>query len=110
MDAYIADPKCGFTATAGLYRDLLQGIAYNQKPDSLCSMKKDLPIFFISGGEDPVGDYGKGVRKAVEAFRKAGMTDVKEKLYPLCRHEILNEINKQEVYDDVLSWITGKVL
>ena len=53
---------------------------------------------------------GNGVRKAVEAFRKAGMTDVKEKLYPLCRHEILNEINKQEVYDDVLSWITGKVL
>lgn len=110
VDAYMADPKCGFTATAGLYRDLLQGIAYNQKPDSLGSMKKDLPVFFISGGEDPVGDYGKGVRKAVEAFRKAGMTDVKEKLYPLCRHEILNEINKQEVYDDVLSWITGKVL
>ena len=109
VDAYIADHLCGFTPSAGLFRDMLSGILYIQKPESLNAMKKDLPVFFIAGGDDPVGSYGKGVRKAAEAFRQAGMQDVTVKLYPLCRHEILNEINKEEVFQDVLTWIEGKI-
>ena len=109
VDAYIADPLCGFTPSAGLFRDMLSGIRYIQKPESLNAMKKDLPVFFIAGGDDPVGSYGKGVRKAAEAFRQAGMRDVTVKLYPLCRHEILNEINKAEVFQDILTWIEGKI-
>ena len=109
VDAYMADPLCGFTPSAGLFRDMLSGIRYIQKPENLNAMKKDLPVFFIAGGDDPVGSYGKGVRKAAEAFRQAGMEDVTVKLYPLCRHEILNEINKEEVYQDVLSWIEDKI-
>ena len=109
VDAYIADPLCGFTPSAGLFRDMLSGIRYIQKPESLNAMKKDLPVFFIAGGDDPVGSYGKGVRKAAEAFRQAGMQDVTVKLYPLCRHEILNEINKEEVCQDILSWIESKI-
>lgn len=103
--AYIADPMCGFTASAGLMRELLTGISFIQKPGNLASMKKDLPVFFIAGGDDPVGAYGKGVEQAANAFRKAGMTDVERKLYPKGRHEILNELNKQEVYEDVANWI-----
>lgn len=109
VDAYMADPLCGFTPSAGLFRDMLSGIRYIQKPESLNAMKKNLPVFFIAGGDDPVGSYGKGVRKAAEAFRQAGMQDVTVKLYPLCRHEILNEINKEEVYQDVLTWINSKI-
>ena len=109
VDAYIADPLCGFTPSAGLFRDMLSGIRYIQKPESLNAMKKDLPVFFIAGGDDPVGSYGKGVRKAAEAFRQAGMRDVTVKLYPLCRHEILNEVNKEEVFQDILTWIEGKI-
>lgn len=109
VDAYMADPLCGFTPSAGLFRDMLSGIRYIQKPESLNAMKKDLPVFFIAGGDDPVGSYGKGVRKAAEAFRQTGMQDVTVKLYPLCRHEILNEINKQEVYQDILTWIESKI-
>lgn len=109
VDAYMADPLCGFTPSAGLFRDMLSGIRYIQKPESLAAMKKDLPVFFIAGGDDPVGSYGKGVRKAAEAFRQTGMQDVTVKLYPLCRHEILNEINKQEVYQDILTWIESKI-
>ena len=106
VDAYEADPACGFTATAGLYRDMLLGISYVQEPKTLAAMKKQTPILFTSGSEDPVGAYGKGVEEAFKAFLSVGMEKVKLKLYPLCRHEILNEINRQQVYEDILNWIT----
>lgn len=107
VDAYIAHPHCGFTATAGLLRDMMKGIRYIERPQNLGNMRKELPVFFIAGGDDPVGDFGKGVRLAAEKFRQAGMTDVAVKLYPLCRHEILNEINKEEIYNDTAEWIEG---
>lgn len=105
VDAYIADPLCGFTPTCGLLRDMVKGISYIEQNDSLNQMKKHLPVLFIAGEEDPVGSYGKGVRQAAQAFRKAGMINVAVKLYPDCRHEILNELNKEIVFRDVLDWI-----
>ena len=108
VDAYIAHPLCGFTASAGLLREMMRGIYYIQKKENLAKMRKDLPVFFIAGGEDPVGSYGKGIHKCVEAFKKAGMTDVSVRVYPLCRHEILNEINKEEIFEDVAQWIEKK--
>lgn len=105
VDAYIADPLCGFVPSCGLLRDMMKGIYYGQRSENLAKMRKALPVFFIAGGDDPVGSYGKGVRQAAAAFRKIGMTNVQERIYPLCRHEILNEINKEEVYEDVLQWI-----
>lgn len=108
VDAYIAHPMCGFTASAGLLREMMKGIAYIEKPESLNAMRKELPVFFIAGGDEPVGSYGKGVKKSAEAFKKAGMGDVSLRIYPLGRHEILNEINKNEVYEDVFQWIREK--
>ncbi len=105
VDAYIAHPLCGFTASCGLLRDMMQGIYYVERPENLRNMRKDLPVFFIAGGDDPVGPYGKGVEKCVEEFRKAGMENVAVRIYPLCRHEILNEINKEEVFEDVAQWL-----
>jgi alpha-beta hydrolase superfamily lysophospholipase len=87
---------------------MMKGIYYVQQKNNLQQMNKELPVFFIAGSEDPVGPYGKGVQQAVEAFRKAGMADVSVKIYPLCRHEILNEINKEEVYEDIVEWIVNK--
>lgn len=109
VDAYIAHPLCGFTASCGLLRDMMKGFLYIQNPDNLARMRKDLPVFFIAGGDDPVGNYGKGVHQTADAFRKAGMTDVSVRVYPLCRHEILNEINKEEIYEDVAQWIRDKI-
>ena len=108
VDAYNADPLCGFTATAGLYRDMLTGISYIQKQEALNAMDKHTPILFTAGSADPVGDYGKGVQKAYEMFCGAGMTDVSIKLYPMCRHEILNELNNSCIYEDILRWIEAK--
>ena len=109
VDAYIAHPLCGFVPSGGLLRDMMQGIYYIEKKDSLAAMRKDLPVLFIAGAEDPVGSYGKGVQQAAAAFRKAGMQDVTVKLYPDCRHEILNELNKEEVFGDVVSWMERKI-
>ena len=109
VDAYIAHPLCGFTASSGLLRDMMKGIHYIEQPKNLANMRKNLPVFFIAGGDDPVGSYGKGIHQSADAFRKAGMTDVSVKVYPLCRHEILNEINKEEVYADVTRWIEKKL-
>lgn len=109
VDAYLADPMCGFVATAGLLRDLLTGISYIQQPENLRRMEKSLPVLFIAGGDDPVGAYGKGVHQAAEAFRKAGMEQISMRLYPMGRHEILNEINKKEVYRDICQWINQAI-
>ena len=105
VDAYIAHPLCGFTPTAGLMREMTRGIHYIQQKKNLEAMNKQLPVFFIAGGDDPVGPYGKGVHTCAEAFRKVGMEDVSVRIYPLCRHEILNEINREQVYQDVWKWI-----
>ncbi len=105
VDAYVADPLCGFTITAGLAKDMLTGLKYIQHRDHLANMQKDLPVFFIAGAEDPVGNYGAGVKQAAEAFRKADMENVSVRLYPLCRHEVLNELNKEEVYANILDWL-----
>ena len=107
VDAYNADPLCGFVASCGLLRDMMKGILYIEQPENLAAMDKKLPVWFIAGSDDPVGDYGKGVVKAANAFRKAGMERVDLKLYPLCRHEIHNEINKEEVYSDVARWLNN---
>ena len=89
---------------------MMKGIYYVQQDKNLKKMKKDLPVLFIAGEEDPVGPYGKGVQKAAGKFRKAGMANVDCKIYPECRHEILNELNKQEVYEDMVNWMQPYVM
>ena len=109
VDAYVAHPLCGFVPSSGLFRDMMVGIHYIQQPKNLDAMKKDLPVFFVAGDKDPVGSYGKGVEQACAAFKKHGMQDVAIKLYPEGRHEMLNELNKNEVYEDLLTWIQEKI-
>lgn len=105
VDAYIAHPLCGFIPSCGLIRDMLKGIRYIEDPKNLSAMQKDLPVFFIAGGDDPVGSYGKGVVRTAQEFRRTGMTNVSQKIYPLCRHELLNEINHASIYQDILAWL-----
>ena len=105
VDAYIEDPLCGFDATIALARDMLLGISMNQMQENLQKMKKNLPVLFVSGSKDPVGAMAKGVLACIDAFKRAGMKDITIKLYPEGRHEMLNEINREEVYQDILDWI-----
>ena len=93
---------------AGLLHDMMNGIAFVIQPKNIARMKKDLPILFVSGDCDPVGEQGRGVIRAYKCFLKAGMKDVTMKLYHGGRHEMLNETNRAEVYEDVLSWLNSK--
>lgn len=105
VDAYIADPLCGQKTSIGLFYEMLGGIRFIGTQKNVDTMNLTTPILFISGDKDPVGDMGKGVRKAYESFRRAGVRDVELKLYEGLRHEILNEDCRAVVYHDLLSWL-----
>ena len=109
MDRYIADPLCGFICKTSLYRDMMGGLKFLTDQKNINKMNRNAPVYFMSGAEDPVGDYGKGVEKAYKAFCRAGLTDVMIRLYPGGRHEMLNEINRSEVMQDILSWLNDRI-
>lgn len=109
VDAYLADPLCGFLITAAMFRDMMGGLQFIADRNNLAKMNRDTPVYFLSGDRDPVGSMGKGVRKVEGMFRSAGCKDVTVKLYPGGRHEMFNEINRQEVFDDLLAWIERKL-
>lgn len=109
VQKYIDDPLCGFIPTCSLFRDMMTGVKFITNKKNLTTMNKDMPVYFMSGDMDPVGECGKGVQKAYNNFLEAGMKDVSIKLYPGGRHEMLNEINKDEVYSDILTWLGSKI-
>ena len=101
VDRYIADPCCGFLFTGAGYRDMFSGL---NRLTNIGNMPARLPVLFLSGEADPVGS-GDGVRRVAEEFRAAGMQHVDVKLYPEGRHEMFNEINREEVWQDVIHWV-----
>ncbi|SPT53207.1 Esterase/lipase [Actinomyces bovis] len=107
VDAYLMDPMCGFICTASLYDDVLKGTIAVGSPKVIGRTPVDLPILIASGELDPVGGQGRGVREVAAAYRKAGVKDVTMTLYPQARHEILNEINRDEVTADLLGWVNA---
>ena len=109
IDAYLADDLCGQMFTAGAYATLTSLTAEVATLDSALAVPSDLPVLFIAGALDPVGNKGKGVKSAAALFENAGIRDVEVKLYPGMRHEILNEPGKRRVYDDVLAWIDRRI-
>jgi len=109
VDRYIADPMCGQDATVGLFRDMLGGFRFNQNPENLRRMDPSIPVLFIAGKDDPVGEMGKGVERSAKAFRAAGMQQVETLLFPGLRHEILNESCRAEVYDALLRWLQTQI-
>lgn len=107
VDKYVADEYCNFIFTLNAYYNMFTGISrlYNKK--LLSQMPKSLPVLFVAGEDDPVGDFGKGVLKSVDMFKNTGMQNVKVKLYPTDRHEILNETDFRQVYDDLYTWLAS---
>lgn len=105
VDSYLADPLCGGKVSIGLFRDMLGGLRFIGTQKNVNAMDTATPILFLSGEKDPVGDMGKGVRKAFESFRRAGVRDTELRLYKGLRHEILNEDCRAVVYNDVWDWI-----
>ena len=92
-----------------MYHDMMVGLQLLAKPANLRRMDPDTPVYFFSGDRDPVGANGAGVKKVAGWFKDAGARDLTVKLYPDGRHEMLNETNRQEVWDDVLSWLERRL-
>ncbi|MDR0884680.1 MAG: alpha/beta hydrolase [Oscillospiraceae bacterium] len=104
VDSYVADPACGFLFTAAGFRDVLTLLSRANSKEWFQNLPRDLPVYLISGQDDPVGNYGKGVQEVVSSLRESGQRHVDSTLYPGARHEILLEksINAQ-VYADILN-------
>lgn len=105
VDTYRSEPKTSFDFTLNGYYNLFYSMLWLKKEEHLRRMRKDLPVLFASGTADPVGSYGKGVEAAAESFRAHGVTHVDVKTYPADRHEILNELDRQQVYEDLWRWM-----
>ncbi len=106
VDAYVADPLCGFPFTTQLGIDLLDALPGLLASDRLARTRKDLPIYVFSGERDPVG---ANVRGLIEALKAAGFTRFTSRIYPDARHETLNETNRDEVTADLIAWLDGAV-
>lgn len=104
LDMYVADPLCSFMSTVNAYYNVFSGMIGIQRKESVYMIPKGLPVLFVSGADDPVGEFGKGVRKIYEKYRAAGIRDVTLRLYTGDRHEILNETDRDQVYKDLLGW------
>ncbi|MTL49415.1 alpha/beta hydrolase, partial [Turicibacter sanguinis] len=106
---FVADSSCGFIFTNAGFYDLFTGLLYITDDKNIEKMPHDLPVLFISGEDDPVGEEGKMVKKAFHAMQKAQLINVQIKLYPQMLHEILNEKNKLEVYEDIYNWLETNI-
>lgn len=106
---YMEDPLCGFTFTINGFQTLFQLIWNLQGEEKLQKMPKNLPVFFVAGEDDPVGNYGRSVKQVYDSFLRAGMENVQMKLYPEDRHELLNETDRLDVFGDIYRWILQRV-
>lgn len=109
IERYLADEDCGFMFSAGGYAMMLDLTATTCSPACAQRVPHELPLLFVSGAEDPVGDNGDGVTTAADLAKSAGSTDVSCKLYPGMRHEILNEKSNDVVYEDILEWVESRI-
>ena len=105
VDKYRADERCMFTFTLNAYYSMFTGILRLYDTDFLNRMPKDLPLLFLAGDADPVGEQGKGVKRAIDSLKAVGVKNIELKLYPGARHELLVETNKLEVFADIGNWL-----
>jgi alpha-beta hydrolase superfamily lysophospholipase len=109
VDKYVADPLCGFRATVQLWIDLLDALPDITAPARQARIPKRLPIYVISGARDAVSENTKGVQQLLAAYRAAGLERVSHRFYPDCRHELFNEMNRDEVTRDLVAWMDGVI-
>ncbi len=105
VDKYISDPLCGFLFTCNGFLTLFKIISKACKKATFLATPKSLPIYLVSGADDPVGAYGKGVERVYDKYTAAGVEDLSMTLYRGARHEILNDNCSIQVEDDILEFL-----
>lgn len=102
---YVDDPYCGTLFPVSFFHDLFLGMKTVHRPEFLAKLPQDLPIYIFGGQDDPVSNYGVGIIQLGGSYRDQGVRDITSRLYPGGRHEMLNEINRDEVIEDIIEWI-----
>lgn len=109
VDKYVADPWCGFRFTVNAYYNMFKGMQISQDIDRIKALPEELDILFVSGADDPVGNSGEAVRKAYLIYSENSPCHVDIKLYDGDRHEILNETDRETVFNDLAEWLDGSL-
>lgn len=105
---YIDDPACGFVLTAGSMAGMFAGNISTSSSDHVARIPKSLPLLLLSGSDDPVHDQQKNLQRMIEAYQACGLTP-RQKIYPAGRHEMLNEENREQVWQDVITYFDGQL-
>ena len=105
VDAYIADPRCGFGIDTDAAKDMFAGARRMADPGQVAAVRPDLPLYIAAGESDPVNANLALLNVLIDRYRAAGLTDVTVRTYPGARHEILNETNRDEVVAGIIDWI-----
>ncbi|MET0341612.1 MAG: alpha/beta hydrolase [Polyangiales bacterium] len=109
VDAYAADPLCGFMCSAQLYRDMFGGMLRAFGPDALRGVPKTLPVYILAGECDGLNNRLAGIRRFHQALESAAMSALTLRVYPGARHELLNETNRDEVTRDLVGWLEARL-
>lgn len=109
LTKYLNNPYCGTIFPTSFYYEFLDTLEYIEDENNFRKIPKDLPIFLLSGDQDPVGDFGNGVIKLRNRYEQVGVKDLQMKLYEEARHELLNELNREEVMRDIIKWLEERV-
>ncbi|MHA1492308.1 MAG: serine aminopeptidase domain-containing protein [Promethearchaeota archaeon] len=105
VNKYVKNPFCGFVCITSLYGELIYGLKKIWTEENERKIPINLPVYLISGSMDPTNDLTKNLFKLIERYKKYGIKDLTSKIYKDARHEIFNEINRNEVYKDVIDWL-----
>lgn len=106
---YYAEPRCTFVFTLNGYLGLMEAVYFDNQMENIKKVPKELPIFLVSGQDDPVGDLGEGVKKVYHMYEEAGIEDLTYRLYENDRHEIINETDREQVFSDICSWMKVRI-
>lgn len=106
---YVNDKYCTFLFTLNGYETLFDVLEFIQSPQNKVKIPNDLPLLFVAGDMDPVGNYGKSVKQVYNNYKVQGVEDIDIKLYKDGRHEILNELNYEDVYNDIYNWLKKRI-
>lgn len=102
---YVADKKCNFIFTSSAFRDLFMLLDYCSSRSWYDKVRSDIPILLMGGADDPIGSYGRGVMQVFKGLCSHDFTDVEVKICEGCRHELLNETNRLEMYGEIAHWL-----
>jgi alpha-beta hydrolase superfamily lysophospholipase len=105
VDKYVADPACGFGLNPAATASMLDALADTGDATRLAGIRRDLPIYLLSGDADPLAGGGALIELVADRYRQGGLTDVTVALYPGARHEVFNETNRDEITADLIAWL-----